>query len=282
MDATRAPAGPPATRASTLKVIGAGYGRTGTLSLARALHILYNAPVYHMESVLLPTPPASSAGDLAAWDAASRDAAGPGHPDWATLLTDRGYAAAVDFPVCTHYADLAAAFPDAKVVLTVRPAADWFRSWSTLIDALWETVRGWGWAAPRLRAAADWQTRTIFGPLFGSWDLAKRGAHLKEGPCVAAYEAHNAAVVAAIPPERLLVLHLGDGWAPLCAFLGLPVPDVPYPRVNAAGGLPAAFARVRNAAMRERARGVAPAAVAAVTFAAAVAATVLGGEVDRA
>lgn len=266
----------------TLKVIGAGYGRTGTLSLARALEILYAAPVYHMESILLPSPPHSSAADLHAWDAASRDAASGGHPDWAALLTDRGYAAAVDFPICLHYADLAAAFPDAKVVLTVRPSADWFRSWSTLIHTLWATIRGWGWAAPRLRVAGDWQTRIMFGPLFGSWHLGRRGHRLAERPCVAAYEAHNAAVVAAIPPERLLVMNLGDGWAPLCAFLGLPVPAVPYPRVNAAGGVPAFFGRVRNAALAERARRLAPAAVAAVAMAAAVAATALGGGVDRA
>lgn len=139
----------------TLKVIGAGYGRTGTLSLKRALEILYDAPCFHMESILLPSPPHSSPADLEAWDAASRDAAGPGHPDWDALLTDRGYAAAVDFPICTHYADLAAAYPAAKVILTRHPSADWFRSWVHLIDSLWAIIRGWGWAAPRLRTAGD-------------------------------------------------------------------------------------------------------------------------------
>ncbi|GAB0496163.1 hypothetical protein MMPV_007473 [Pyropia vietnamensis] len=266
----------------TLQVIGAGYGRTGTLSLKRALEILYNAPCYHMESILLPSPPHSSSSDLELWDAASLDPAGPGHPDWAALLTDRGYAAAVDFPICIHYADLAAAFPDAKVILTVRPAADWFRSWSYLIDTLWKVIRGWGWAAPRLRTAGDWQTRIMFGPLFDAWHLDRHGESFAQAPCVAAYEAHNAAVVAAIPPERLLVMNLGDGWEPLCAFLGLPVPNVPYPRVNAAGGVTAFFRHVRNAALVHRARRTAPALVAAVTMAAAVAATALGGGVDRA
>jgi hypothetical protein len=35
-----------------------------------------------------------------------------------------------------------------------------------------------------------------------------------------------------VPPERLLVFEAKDGWQPLCEFLGVPVPDVPYPRVN--------------------------------------------------
>ncbi|KAK1864439.1 hypothetical protein I4F81_006985 [Pyropia yezoensis] len=255
----------------TIKVIGAGYGRTGTMSLKAALEILYGQPVYHMESILLPTPPHSTADDLPAWDAASRDAAGPGHPDWQALLVDRGFVAALDFPIALHVVDLAAAFPAAKVILTVRPSADWCRSWAHLLDVKFRVIRRWGWAAPRLRMAGAWTTRTIFGPLFGAWDLPE-GGRLDAATCVAAYEAHNAAVVAAIPAERLLVLPLGSGWEPLCAFLGLPVPAVPYPRVNAAGGgVETFFRRVRNTALAARAADVAPrAAVAAAVVAVAV------------
>jgi len=240
-----------------VKVIGAGYGRTSTLSLKTALEILYNAPIYHMESILIPRPPAPSPADLDAWDATSKDPTRPDHPDWQTLLVDRDYAGAVDFPICIYYAELAAAFPDAKVVLTVRPSAAWFRSWSGLIGRLYGEIRRWGWAAPRLRKAGEWQTRIMFGPLFGAWDLASGGA-LQEAPCVAAYEAHNAAVIKSIPAERLLVYELGSGWEPLCAFLGLPVPDVPYPQVNAAGGMAIFFGRIRNAAVAHHARQVAP------------------------
>lgn len=242
----------------TIQVIGAGYGRTGTMSLKAALEILYGAPVYHMESILLPTPPHSTVDDLPAWDAASRDASGPGHPDWQTLLVDRGFVAALDFPIALHVTDLAAAFPSAKVILTVRPSGDWFRSWAYLLDVQFRIIRRWGWAAPRLRTVGDWTTRTIFGPLFGAWHLPTGGG-LNERPCIAAYEAHNAAVVAAIPAERLLVLPLGAGWEPLCDFLGLPVPDVPYPRVNAAGtGVETFFRRVRNAAFAARAAEMVP------------------------
>lgn len=89
-------------------------------------------------------------------------------------------------------------------------------------------------------------------------------------------------MVATIPPKRLLVMQLGDGWEPLCAFLGVPVPDVPYPRVNAAGGVSAIFRHIRDAALAERVRRLAPATVAVVTMAAAVVATVQGGGDDRA
>ncbi|KAA1424249.1 hypothetical protein F0U47_18575 [Nocardioides antri] len=48
----------------------------------------------------------------------------------------------------------------------------------------------------------------------------------------AAYERHNAHVRATVPPDRLVEWSPGDGWEPLCAALGLPVPDEPFPRVN--------------------------------------------------
>ena len=200
--------------------------------------------------------------DLDAWDAASENPTRPDHPDWQALLVDRGYAGAVDFPICIYYAELAAAFPDAKIALAVRPSGAWFRSWVGIINLMFLEIRRWGWAAPRLRTAGAWTTRAVFGPLFGAWDLAAGGA-LREGPCVATYEAHNAAVVKTIPPKRLLVYELGSGWAPLCAFLGLPVPDVPYPRVNAAGGMVAFFARGRHAALAHQARRMLPVVVAA-------------------
>jgi hypothetical protein len=46
------------------------------------------------------------------------------------------------------------------------------------------------------------------------------------------FRRHTEAVVATIPPERLLVHQTGDGWEPLCNFLGVPVPAEPYPSEN--------------------------------------------------
>ena len=48
-------------------------------------------------------------------------------------------------------------------------------------------------------------------------------------------EAHNAAVLREVPPERLLVFKVSEGWEPLCRFLGVDIPSTDFPRVNDAG-----------------------------------------------
>jgi len=35
-----------------------------------------------------------------------------------------------------------------------------------------------------------------------------------------------------VPPERLLVFDVRDGWKPLCDFLEVPIPDRPFPHIN--------------------------------------------------
>ncbi|MDB5480068.1 MAG: sulfotransferase family protein [Caulobacteraceae bacterium] len=53
-----------------------------------------------------------------------------------------------------------------------------------------------------------------------------------EANVIATFERHNAEVRRHIPPERLLVFEVAQGWEPLCAFLGVPVPHTPFPRTN--------------------------------------------------
>lgn len=50
-----------------------------------------------------------------------------------------------------------------------------------------------------------------------------------------AFTAHNDAVKAAIPANQLLGYQVKDGWGPLCTFLGVPVPAIPFPRTNDRG-----------------------------------------------
>ncbi|GAB0491656.1 hypothetical protein MMPV_002910 [Pyropia vietnamensis] len=220
----------------TVRVVGAGFGRTGTLSLKSALEILYGGPCYHMSEVMFPAE-ATRLDDLAIWDKAT--AAGRA-PDWATLLDSRGYVAAVDFPTCIYYKELADRYPDAKVILTVRSTESWLASFKNLVSAVNNGSR-LGWFLPRMAIARRWLSALIFTPM-GS-PQALHGGELNAAAAAAAYEAHNAAVKATIPAERLLVMELGAGWDPLCTFLGLPVPDVPYPRTNAGGDLPREFQR---------------------------------------
>lgn len=234
---------PPAPT-SSVRVFGAGYGRTGTSSLRAALVTLLNAPIYHMHDIMLPDHP-SRLGDLAVWEAA---AAAPGAPppDWHALLDARGYAGAVDFPVCLYWRTLASSYPAAKFILTVRPPGPWVASWAALLAGTATRSARWGWALPRLRRGAAWLDALLLGPVMGSpGSLSSRGGAIDADAAAAAMVAHNAAVIAGLPPDRLLVYDIRDGWAPLASFLGVAAPPtgVPFPTENARGVVAAGFWR---------------------------------------
>ncbi|MGH8933214.1 MAG: sulfotransferase family protein [Egibacteraceae bacterium] len=98
-----------------LEVIGAGFGRTGTLSLKTALERLGFGQCYHgIELMRHPE-------HLPLWEAAVA-----GEPDWAQLFA--GYRACVDWPGVHFWRELVDAYPDAKVVLTVRDPRRWYAS----------------------------------------------------------------------------------------------------------------------------------------------------------
>ena len=66
----------------------------------------------------------------------------------------------------------------------------------------------------------------MFATSLGDIDLTDEHA------VTAAYDAHNTAVRNEIAPERLVEYQPGDGWAPLCAALGVVEPDEPFPHTN--------------------------------------------------
>jgi hypothetical protein len=195
----------------SLAVIGAGLGRTGTLSLKLALETLGLGPCHHMEEVM------KHPEQIPIWHAAGRGQA----VDWAALLKE--YRSTVDWPSAQFWRELAARFPEAKVLLTVRDRARWYESFSKTIMTLMSARE----AAPNdtMKAIFDMAKDTIIQRAFdGRLDDP---AHV-----MACFDRHNAAVKAAIPPERLLVYEVAQGWEPLCRFLGRPVPAMPFPRVN--------------------------------------------------
>ncbi len=100
----------------TLRVVGAGVGRTGTKSLSIAVAKLFDSPCYHMTEVF------AHPEHIAPWHAAARGAM----PDWNELFS--GYAAAVDWPASAFWCELSVAFPDALVVLSLRDADTWWES----------------------------------------------------------------------------------------------------------------------------------------------------------
>lgn len=204
-----------------LKVIGAGFGRTGTLSLKAALEELGFGPCYHMVELL------AQPERVTHWEAAEK-----GQPvDWNALF--EGYSAGVDFPVYRQYQELAAFYPQAKVILTVRNPEAWYKSaLDTIYSASVPPLQTALFAlklpfSRRLRhllralrlAQSIWHKD--FGGRFGDKEHALR-----------AYRQHFEQVQQVIPRERLLIYDIREGWRPLCDFLGVPVPDTPFPHLN--------------------------------------------------
>lgn len=192
-----------------LSVIGAGFGRTGTLSLKGALEMLGFGPCYHMVEVIQ-NPPFGGY-----WTAL-----GDGVPaDWDKIF--QGYRATVDWPACAYYAALAAHYPGAKVILTVRDSSLWADS---IFNTLFKLMPRHHKPGARRHIGYDLIFKKTFGGNIDDRD------HV-----IAVYEAHNAAVKAAISADRLLVYDVAQGWEPLCKFLQVPVPDAPMPKVNSTG-----------------------------------------------
>jgi hypothetical protein len=188
----------------TLKVIGAGYGRTGTMSMKLALEQLGLGPCYHMVEVF-------KNPDAVGWWEAAAD----GKPDWEKIFA--GYESTVDWPSATFYRELADAYPDAKVILTLRDPEAWYASTQATIFARDFPPDS---EEPFLRMVAK-----VVGRLFDN------RMHDKD-KLISVYNRHNETVKKVIPAERLLVYDLVQGWGPLCSFLGAPVPDAPMPKVN--------------------------------------------------
>jgi hypothetical protein len=195
----------------TVRVIGAGFGRTGTLSLKRALETLGAGPCYHMEEVV------KNPHHIPIWASAHRGEA----VDWDALF--EGYRASVDWPSCNLWREQLAHWPDAKVVLSLRDPGAWYESVmntihpasSSLVDLEDDGLRTFG----------RWVTDIV-------WDGVFDGRMHDRDHVIARFEAHNRSVIEGVPADRLLVYRPGDGWEPLCAFLGVDVPDEDYPHVN--------------------------------------------------
>jgi len=196
-----------------LQVIGAGFGRTGTASLQRALEILGFGPCYHMFEIR------KQPGRAPAWRHAVRD----GSADWDAIFA--GYRSAVDWPACRFYKELAEAYPEARVILTVRDPEAWHRSCMSTIYAVSQAMP---WAM-RLVPVARHVRAMLFEAI---WDGTFDGRFAEAAHARAIFEAHNEQVQRTVAPQRLLVFEVQQGWQPLCQFLGVEVPDEPFPQLN--------------------------------------------------
>ena len=189
-----------------LAVIGAGLGRTATFSLKFALEHLGFGPCYHMSEVF-----AGARRNVPLWlDAID------GRPDWDAIF--EGFHSTTDYPACTYWRELAEHYPRAKVILTVRDPDTWFDSVSETIfsDGMQASLRG--------SPTGDMMQGVIFDAF---------GERLRDRDFMTEwFIRRNREVIDALPPERLLVFSPKEGWEPLCGFLGVPVPNEPFPRIN--------------------------------------------------
>ncbi len=205
-----------------LKIIGAGFGRTGTLSVYMALNQL-GFPCYHMFEVLENK---NNKSHLNFWRKVANTAPGTQHP-WDEVFS--AYTATVDNPACCVWRELLTAYPDAKVLLTLHPrsAKTWYESTK---DTIYFTETMWQFKLLKLT--------TPFGRKFGDmahkliWQRSHKGTMNNRDKAIAHYHQHIEDVKAAVPADRLLVFSADQGWEPLCEFLGVPVPATEFPNVN--------------------------------------------------
>jgi hypothetical protein len=198
-----------------LKVVGSGLGRTGTKSLQSALNMLGVGPCHHMVEVF-----AHPESRFLWMDAAA------GKPDWDAIFA--GYQSMVDYPGAHHWRAIAAYYPDAKVLHTVRDPDQWFESTQATIFAA---------DGPTSRPGP-------FSDFFATF-IGNFGEHLHDRAFMTEYfRRHTEEVKSSIAPERLLIYQVGEGWDPLCKFLGVPVPKDAFPSENSRAEF---IARLKNA-----------------------------------
>lgn len=195
-----------------LKVVGAGFGRTGTLSLKSALEKLGFGPCYHMMEVF-PRP-----DHIAMWHRLALE----NSIDWDLIF--RGFLATVDWPAARWWREIAAHFPDAKVLLSVRDPEAWYKS---MCDTIYPPMKSPVPAGvpETARLQNEMVRKSILSETFDNRFEDKAYA-------LEVFNRHTQEVRAAIDPARLLVFDVREGWAPLCRFLEVPVPDEPFPRLN--------------------------------------------------
>jgi hypothetical protein len=189
--------------------------RTGTVSLQTALDML-GYRTYHA----IETFKNWERGDLDMW---SDYMEGKAEMDWDKVF--EGYDATTALPPFLYYKELMEYYPDSKVILTVRDPEDWWKSWSALVASQAENVDSLVFL-PRF-AAIDRMIHNFERVFFN----IEPDQYVKEDT-IATFVKHNEEVMATVPPERLLVFDVRDGWGPLCEFLEKDCPDVMFPHVN--------------------------------------------------
>jgi hypothetical protein len=193
-----------------MKVIGAGCPRTGTLSTQAALTLL-GMPCYHMAEIAI------HEEHTRAWHAFLVEKKAM---DWEALF--KNYEATVDAPPAFFYREILQAFPDAKVLLNLRDGESWYKSYLTLHGAIQELMQH----------RENNARLNMWLQVVETLDELILGQDWNQERCIRTFHEHNRRVQEEVPPDRLLVFRVQEGWGPLCEFLGCEVPDEPFPHLN--------------------------------------------------
>lgn len=192
----------------SLKVIGSGFGRTGTMSMKEALGVLGLGPCHHMLEIM------ENPAQLPLWKAI---AAGE-QVNWVEVF--EGYISQVDWPGAHVWQQASIAFPEARVIHTERPEDAWWNSFNGTIGKFFAIYTDLE-LPPHIADVADTMSGWFLKETFE--DYTDRDS------AIAAYRLNNQKVRDTIPADRLLVFNVADGWDPLCRFLELPVPGTAFP-----------------------------------------------------
>jgi hypothetical protein len=194
-----------------LEIIGPGFGRTGTSSLKTALEHLGYGPAHHMFEVR------DNAAQLPYWQALARGE----RVNWDAVFD--AYRSQVDWPGARYWRELAAHYPDAKIVLTVRDPDEWYDSIQrTILKLLSDRA-----------AIGDPHVRGVIEMAYSIVDVGEFGGRLADrNYAISVFNQHIADVQAAFSGARLLTFDVEQGWAPLCRFLGREIPSISFPRLN--------------------------------------------------
>jgi hypothetical protein len=207
----------------SIKIIGAGFPRTGTNTLRESLEKLGYVKTYHMKNLLL------HPENLQYWTRLNET----GTTEWDELYN--GYQATVDFPAYPWYKEHMKQYPDAKVILSVRPFEKWH-------DSVYSTI--WQAQNPSELERMEMQKKLAANPRLGSVmkcvQFAKeiimekhfQGKFLDKAFAEEVFNKHIEDVKAYVPADKLLVFDVSEGWEPLCKFLGVPEPTEPLPHTN--------------------------------------------------
>ncbi len=213
-----------------MEIVGVGFGRTGTTSTRIALNQLGFGPCYHMMEVFL------RPWHIPAWQAA----ADGNPPDWHKFFSH--YRSGIDYPLSAFTPEILAAFPDAKVILNVRDPQAW---WESTAQTIYQQIIFPEWILKLsivYRGLKQMVHDAIWGRLFDDRFMEKEYA-------IEVFNRHIEEVKTLVPPERLLIFDVRQGWQPLCEFLDVPVPDRPFPHSNSRFFIRLALAATRLGAL---------------------------------